>query len=85
MQRNPFSTIEILIVAGQPCFTPPPKISREIKLGIDPPALPSPEESDFALKRAVTDLFDHFDRLREASVVIECRHGLPARLIVAGE
>jgi hypothetical protein len=85
MQRNPFSKIEIAVKGGEPCFTPPPKITREIKLGIDTPARPASEEADFALRRAVTDLFEHFDRLRDSSVVIECRHGLPARLIIAGE
>ena len=85
MQRNPWGTISILLSGGEPCFDPPPKITCEIKLGIDAPAPPAPEGADFQLKKAVTDLFDHFDRLRDGSVVIECRHGLPARLIVAGE
>jgi hypothetical protein len=84
MQRNPFSNVEIIIRQGEPCFSPPPKISREIKLGIDAPVSRAPD-NDFSLKRAVTDLFEHFDRLHDGSVVIECRHGLPARLILAGE
>jgi hypothetical protein len=85
MQRNPFCNIETIIRDGEPCFSPPPKITREIKLGIDAPAWHTPDDSDFGLKKAVTDLFEHFDRLRDGSVVIECRHGLPARLIAAGE
>jgi hypothetical protein len=85
MRRNPFSNIEIIVRGGEPCFNPPPKITREIKLGLDAPASPPSDGSDFRLKKAVTDLFDHFDRLRDVSVVIECRHGLPTRLIVAGE
>lgn len=86
MQRNPFCNIETVVSGGEPRFNPPPKITREIKLGIDAPARPSAEDAYFGLKRAVTDLFEHFDRLRDGtSVTIEVRHGLPARLILAGE
>jgi hypothetical protein len=86
MQRNPFSNIETVVRGGDPCFDPPPIIRREIKLGVDAPARTDSESGDFALKRAVTDLFEHLDRLCDGSVVmIEVRHGLPARLILAGE
>jgi hypothetical protein len=86
MQQNPFCTIDTVVSGGEPCFNPPPKITREIKLGIDAPARPTAEEADFGLKRAVTDLFEHFDQLRDGTAVtIEVRHGLPARLILAGE
>jgi hypothetical protein len=86
MQRNPFSNVDIVISGGEPSFDPPFKITREIKLGIDAPARPTGEEADFGLKRAVTDLFDHFDQFRDGTAVtIEVRHGLPARLILAGE
>lgn len=86
MQRNPFSNIETVVREGEPCFSPPPKITREIKLGIDAIPRPGPEDGDFALKRAVTDLFEHFDQLHDSTAVtIEVRHGLPARLILAGE
>lgn len=86
MQRNPFSNIDTVVSGGDPCFDPPPKITREIKLGIDAPARPTAEEADFELKRAVVDLFDNFDCLPDGTAVtIEVRHGLPARLILAGE
>ena len=86
MQRNWFSNIEIVLRQGEPCFSPPPKITREIKLGLDPAARPASESNDFALKRAITDLFGHLDHLADGTVVtIEVRHGLPARLILAGE
>jgi hypothetical protein len=85
MQRNPFSNVETVVLGGEPCFDRL-RVTREIKLGIDAPALPTAEDADFGLKRAVTDLFDHFDRLRDGTAVtIEVRHGLPARLILAGE
>jgi hypothetical protein len=86
MRQNPFCNIETVVRGGEPCFNPPPKIVREIKLGVDAPVRPSSEEAEFALKRAASDLFRHFDRLRDGSVVsIEVRHGQPARLILPGE
>lgn len=86
MQQNPFSNVETVVSGSEPCFDHRLRVTREIKLGIDAPALPTAEDADFGLKRAVTDLFDHFDRLRDGTAVtIEVRHGLPARLILAGE
>jgi hypothetical protein len=86
MQRNPFSNVDMVISHCEPSFDPPFKITREIKLGIDTPTQPPAEGADFGLKRAVTDLFAHFDQLRDGTAVtIEVRHGLPARLILAGE
>jgi hypothetical protein len=87
MQQLPFGIIENLVIRGkEPSLSPPPKITREIKLGVEANTRPSPEDGDFLLKRHVTDLFEHFDQLRDGTVVtIEVRHGLPARLILAGE
>ena len=86
MQQNPFSNIEGIVSGRTILFDPPPKITREIKLGIDGPARPTAEEADFGLKRAVIDLFHHFDQIPDGTAVtIEVRHGLPARLILAGE
>ena len=85
MQQLHFGKIEELAVkGGEPSFSPPPKITQEIKLGVDATERVAPGGGDFALKRHVTELFDHFNRLPDGSVVtIEVRHGLPARLIVA--
>lgn len=86
MQRNPFSNIDGFVSGRDLSFNPPPKITREIKLGIDAPARPTAEDADFQLKKAVADLFEHFDQLPDGTpVTIEVRHGLPARLILAGE
>lgn len=86
MQRNPFSNIEFVVCFGEPSFDPPPRITREIKLGIDAPARSAKDEGDFQLKRAVTDLFEHLARIPSGTAVtVEVRHGLPARLILAGE
>ena len=85
MRRNPFSTIEIVIRDGEPCFCPPPKITREIKLGVE--ASPcGVTEADWMKKRSVIDLFEHIDRIPSESIItIETRHGLPFRLILRGE
>jgi hypothetical protein len=87
MQEIHFGVIENLVIRGkEPSLDPLPKVTREIKLGVDSNAKTSQDGSDFSLKRHVTDLFEQFDRLPDGSVVtIEVRHGLPARLIVAAE
>jgi hypothetical protein len=87
MQQLNFGTIENLVVrTKEPCFDSHPKITREIKLGAENSAKQTSEDRDFLLKKHVTELFDHFDLLPDGSLVtIECRHGLPARLIVAAE
>jgi hypothetical protein len=84
MRQMYFGKIEDLVIQGkEPSFDPTPRITQEIKLGIDGGQLPA-EGQDFALKRSVTDLFGYFDRLGDGSVVtIEIRHGLPARLLVS--
>lgn len=86
MQRIYFGTIDNLTVRrGEPCFDPPPKVTREIKLGVDVSNSPPPPDANFELKRAVIDLFEHLATLPNGTAVsIEVRHGLPSRLIVAG-
>ena len=85
MRQLHFGTIDGQVLrGGDPCSTPAPRITKEIKLGADAPERPTTATADFALKRQVTDLFDQFDRLPDGSVVtIEVRHGLPTRLIVS--
>jgi hypothetical protein len=84
MQQLHFGKIEGLgVVAGEPTFTPPPKLTQEIKLGSDTAEPKQPVQADFALKRHATDLFKNFDLLPDHSIVsVEVRHGLPARLFV---
>lgn len=82
IQQVFFGTIENLAIeGGEPKLTPSPTIRQEIKLGPEVPR-PTPQGLDFALKDQVIDLFGHFDRLRDAVVSVEIRHGLPHRLIV---
>ena len=85
MQQLYFGKIENLVITGsEPLFSPAPRITQEIKLGVAEPERPGRQHDDFALKRHLIELFDHFDRLPDGTVVtIDVRHGLPARLIVA--
>jgi hypothetical protein len=80
MQQIHFGKIEGLIIrGGEPCSSPAPKITQEIKLGGEAAEPKGPAKDDFALKRHATDLFDQFDRLPDGAVVtISVRHGLPA-------
>ena len=84
MRQLYFGTIEELVIRGnEPSFNPPPKVTQEIKLGIDDTKQLVLADRDFAVKRSVIDLFANFDGLSDGSVVtIEVRHGLPARLIL---
>ena len=83
MQRIGFGRIESLRVAGgQPVFDPPPRVIREVKLGTEPANQTHDVPSDFTVKRAVVDLLAALASVGTATVAIEVRHGLPARLIV---
>lgn len=83
IQRIGFGRIESLRVAGgQPVFDPPPRVIREVKLGTEPANQKQADPSDFTVKRAVVDLLAELASVGTATVAIEVRHGLPARLIV---
>ena len=79
MQDMNFGAIEGLTVRdGQPVFAPPPTVVRQIKLGSDSGPRPESRLNDFALKREVTELFSHFDRIGAGTIrTLEVRHGLP--------
>ena len=79
-----FGRIEATILRGEPDFSQPPTITKEIKLGLARPARSERNRAYFAIKSQFIELFDQLDRLRDGSIVtIEVRHSLPARLIVA--
>jgi hypothetical protein len=84
MRQLNFGTIENLTVnGGEPMASPPPKIIQAIKLGLEPAKQAERKQADFELKSHIIELFSQFDQLKDESIVtIECRHGLPARLIV---
>jgi hypothetical protein len=84
VQQLPFGKIEgLVVIDGEPDFSLPPTITREIKLGVESrPRIRQPE-TDFILKSEFVDLFKNLDQLGDRSTItIETRHSLPARLIV---
>ncbi len=83
MHRIGFGRIESLRVAGgQPVFDPSPRVIREVKLGTEPANQKHDDPADYTVKRAVVDLLAELASVGTATVAIEVRHGLPARLIV---
>ena len=83
MHRIGFGRIESLSVsAGRPVFDPPPRVIREVRLGAESASPRQIGDADFAVKRAVVELLAELAAVGVATVAIEVRHGLPARLIV---
>jgi hypothetical protein len=66
---------------GLPVFEPPPRIVQTIKLSSGPGQRDS-NCTDPALKAEFLELFYHLARLRDGSVDIEVRHGLPFRIVL---
>jgi hypothetical protein len=84
MQHLNFGRIEELqVCAGEPTFSPAPRLIQDIKIGGDNGPRPELDREDFVLRSSVVELFGHFDRLGNGTVsAIEVRYGLPARLII---
>jgi hypothetical protein len=84
MARIGFGEITGLRVrGGEPCFEPPPRAVRVVKLGCAADPGPGPDV-DFALKAQVVELFERLDELGDGVVEsIEVRHGLPCLLRLA--
>ena len=82
MQYINFGRIEGLVIKdGQPVFTPPPRIVREIKFGGKNGPNRETDIKDSALKSQVVELFACFDKLKDGVVeLIEIKNGLPFRL-----
>jgi hypothetical protein len=86
MQWVGFGRIEDLrIEQGEPCFSPAPKVIREIKMGAENGPRPELAYDDFVLKSQAVELFEHLNHLRDGSVVVEIKNGLPFRLVVEQE
>jgi hypothetical protein len=85
LQEVNFGRVEGLAVrAGQPVFSPPPRVVREVKFGGDNGPRPERAAGDFELKAQVVDLFAALDRLGDGVVdLIEVKHGLPFKMEVA--
>jgi hypothetical protein len=84
MQQLNFGRIEDLeIRAGEPLFNPAPRLVQDIKIGAENGPRPESVIPDFLLKNQVIELFDHFDRMGDATVAcIDIKHGLPFKLVV---
>ena len=86
MQRTTFGRIERLEVRnGEPVFTPPPRITKDIKLGspADNHVHTERVSSDFQLKSEQIALFANLTHIDTGVIEsIEVRHGLPFRLVV---
>ena len=71
------------VQGGEPDFTHPPKITREIKFGGANGPHPKAGREDFALKSQVVDLFAQLEALGDGVVLwLEVKHGLPFRMQV---
>ena len=84
MQQLYFGNITGLVIkGGEPCFSPAPAITQEVKLGSESTDHKAPTNDNFTLKRHAVDLFAQFDRLPDGIAVnITVRHGLPALLTI---
>ena len=85
MQRINFGRIEGLRVrGGQPVFDPPPRVVREVKFGGENGPRAELRATDFALKAQVVELVRGLADLGDGTVdVLEVKHGVPFRMMVA--
>jgi hypothetical protein len=85
MQLVNFGRIEGLVVrAGDPVLDPIPRVVREVKFGGENGPRPERNAGNFALKEQVVELFRHLDLLGDGTAeVLEVKHGLPFRMLVA--
>jgi hypothetical protein len=83
MQKTNFGRIEGLTIrGGEPVFSPPPRVVKDVKLGAaDNDARPELQVSDFALKREHVELFQNLRLVGDGTVEsIEIKSGLPFRI-----
>lgn len=85
MQSINFGRIEGLMIRdGTPVLAPPPRLVREVKFGGDNGPRPERDANNFVLKAQVVELFQHLDQLGVGAIeVLEIKHGLPFRMLVA--
>ena len=68
---------------GEPVFDPPPTVLVDVKLDASEDARPELDLADFALRDEVRRLFAQLGQLRDGTVErIECRSGIPRRVII---
>jgi hypothetical protein len=85
MQSINFGRIEgLAVLNGDPVLDPPPRVIREVKFGSENGPRPELDAADFLLKTQVVELFQHLDQICDGTIeVLEIRHGLPFRMLVA--
>jgi hypothetical protein len=84
MQRINYGRIENLAVhKGQPVFTPPPRVIREVKFGGENGPRPEITKPDFAIKVQVRDLFAQMEAMDDGVILsIDIQRGLPFRMTI---
>ena len=87
MQRLGFGSIHSLqFEDGEPVFSPPPRVVRDIKFGGENGPRPEHASEDFPLTTQVLDLFRYLDELRDGTIeLIEVKHGVPFKMLVEGD
>ena len=85
MQSINFGRIHGLVVRGrEPILDPPPRVVREVKFGGENGPRPERDAANFYLKTQVVELFQYLDQLGDGTIeVLEVKHGLPFRMLVA--
>ena len=81
-QEVNFGRIEGLVVlGGEPDFSHPPRLVRDIRIGAQNGPRPEASSPDFLLRNEFIEFFQHLDQFGNGTV--ECvvvRHGLPIKL-----
>jgi hypothetical protein len=83
MQSINFGTIEVELRDAEPVLVPAPRVLRTIKIGgqVNGPRS-EVGKTDFVLKAAIIETFEHFDRIRNGTITIRVQHGLPTQITV---
>jgi hypothetical protein len=86
MQALYFGRFERLLLQDcEPVLSPMPRVVRELKFGGGNGPRAELGTGDFHLKAQVVELFTCFDELRNGVIeVLEVKHGLPFRVLIAG-
>jgi hypothetical protein len=85
LQQLNFGRVEGLLVrGGEPVFGPATRVVREIKFGGENAPRPERGLDDFVVKAQVVELLRCLSEIGDGRIdVLEVKHGLPFRLILA--
>ena len=83
-QKLNFGRLENLSVSGgEPDFSHPPRLVRDIKIGAQNGPRPEASSPDFLLRNEFIEFFQHLEQLGNGTVeCVEVRHGLPLKMEV---